>query len=616
MGREGFGFSLLRVDLTRGTWHRERVDEGLLLRFLGGRGLGAKILFDEQGPGAGPLSPENKLLFLTSPLIGTGAPWCVKYTVLTRSPLTGTILMSLAGGFFGPSLRAAGCDGLIIEGKAPAPSYLWIKEGEVLFRPATHLWGMETQRAQEAIRAEIVGPRAQVACIGPAGEKGVRFACIISGTRAAGRGGAGAVMGSKNLKAIAATGRRRVPVMDPQAFRRANLAIRSKARKAERLELFGRYGTPKNLVIVNERGLFPTRNFREGIFEGIHRVNAMEQQRRVLRKVTCHACPVSCGNLTRAASGPYEGIVTEGPEYETFWAFGAQCGNHDIDAIIAADHLCDQLGLDTISTGNVIGFAMECAERGLLGTRELGGLDLSFGNHPAMVEMIRRIGRREGIGDLLAEGTLRASQRIGGGSIEFAMQVKGMELPAYDPRGAKAMGIEFATSPRGGCHERGLVSRETFGAPPPIDPLAVVGKGLAAKEVQDETAVLDSLGICVFPPHNDGMDMEDAAALLSAVMGSEITVDGLWLAGQRIWNLERLFNIREGFRRQDDSLPPRLLREAMPAGPAAGHVVEIDTLLADYYGVRGWDRDGVPTSDTLARLGLSEEGEEAISCLR
>ncbi len=616
MASKGFGFSLLRVDLTRGTSRRERVDPDLLLRFLGGRGLGAKILFDEQIPGTEPFSPDNRLLFLTSPLIGTGAPWCVKYTVLTRSPLTGTILMSLAGGFLGAALRASGCDGLIIEGKAPEPLYLWVKDGEVRFRPAMDLWGMETQRAQEAIRAEIMDPRAQVACIGPAGEKGVRFACIVSGTRAAGRGGAGAVMGSKNLKAIAATGRRRVPILDPHSFRRTNQAIRAKARQADRLQLFGRYGTPKNLVIVNERGLFPTRNFREGLFPGIDKVNATEQQRRVLRKVTCHACPVSCGNMTRAADGPYKGIVTEGPEYETFWAFGAQCGNQDIDAIIAADHLCDQLGLDTISTGNVIGFAMECAEKGLLGPGDLEGLDLSFGNHAAMVEMIRRIATREGIGDLLAEGTLRASQRIGGGSLDFAMQVKGMELPAYDPRGAKAMGIEFATSPRGGCHERGLVSRETFGAPPPIDPLAVAGKGLAAKEAQDETAVLDSLGICVFPPHNDGMDMEDAAALLSAVMGSRITVEGLWLAGERIWNLERLFNLREGFRREHDTLPLRLLKEPMPAGPAAGHMVELDILLADYYRVRGWDENGVPTIEKLAQLGLSEEGSRVLPCLR
>ena len=616
MAEESYTFSLVRVDLARGVSRREEIDSGLLLKFLGGRGLGAKILFDEQIPGTEPFSPDNRLLFLTSPLIGSGAPWCVKYTVSTRSPLTGTILMSLAGGFFGAALRASGFDGLIIEGQAAEPCYLWLHDGQVEFREARHLWGLETQRVQEVILGETGDKRARVACIGPAGEKGVRFSCIVSGTRAAGRGGAGAVMGSKNLKAVAASGRTRVPILDPQGFRRINEAIRTRARNAERLRLFGRYGTPKNLVIVNERGLFPTRNFRSGVFEGIDKVNAMEQQRRVLRKVTCHACPVSCGNITRAAEGPYRGIVTEGPEYETFWAFGAQCGNQDIDAIIAADRLCDELGLDTISTGNVIGFAMECAEKGLITSRDLEGLDLSFGNHSAMLEMVRRIARREGIGDFLAEGTLRAAQKIGKEALGLAMQVKGLELPAYDPRGAKAMGIEFATSPRGGCHERGLVSRETFGAPPPIDPLAVEGKGGAAKEVQDETAVLDSLGICVFPPHNDGMDMADAAALLSAVLGQQVSEEDLWLAGERVWNLERLFNLREGFRRGHDTLPPRLLKEPMPAGPAAGHVVELDLLLADYYQVRGWDEEGVPTLEKLAQLGLSEEGSRVLPCPR
>jgi aldehyde:ferredoxin oxidoreductase len=605
-------FSILRVDLTRGTTQREEMDPGVMREFLGGRGLGAKILFDELKPATDPFSQDNKLLLLTSPLMATGAPWCVKYTATTRSPLTGTILMSLAGGFFGPGLRSAGCDGLILEGRAQAPALLWVRDGQAELRAAPHLWGQETQACQGRIREELGDPRAQIACIGPAGEKGVLFASIISGTRAAGRGGAGAVMGSKNLKAIVASGTRKPPIADPHAFKRINLAIRKRARQADRLRLFGKYGTPKNLVIVNERGLFPTRNFQGGVFDGIGQVNATEQQRRVLRKVTCHACPVACGNLTRAAEGPYQGIVTEGPEYETFWAFGAQCGNSNLDAIIAADRLCDELGMDTISTGSVIAFAMECVERGLIGQGDLDGLDLGFGNHQAMVEMVRRIGHRQGLGDLLAQGSRRAAERMGRGAIGLAMQVKGLELSAYDPRGAKAMGIAFATSPRGGCHERGLVSRETFGAPPPMDPLAVEGKGEAAREVQDETAILDALGICVFPPHNDGMEMEDAAALLRAVTGEPFTEGDLWLAGERIWNLERLFNLREGFGRQDDTLPSRLLREAMPGGPARGHVVELDQLLADYYRVRQWDPRGAPTPEKLDALGLTEAGRAVL----
>jgi aldehyde:ferredoxin oxidoreductase len=609
MTRETYTSPLLRVNLTEKKIQREEIDRSLTLKFLGGRGVGGKILFDELKPSTEPLSPENKLLILAGPLVGTGAPWCVKYTALTRSPLSGTILMSLAGGFFGPNLRFAGYDGLVIEGRAKDPSYLWIHEEKTELRAASHLWGKNTEECQEAIRKELGDDRVQIACIGPAGEKAVRFASIISGKRAAGRGGAGAVLGAKNLKAIAVQGSRKVPVMEAEKFEELQTAIRKKAREAERLKVFGKFGTPKNLVIVNGRGLFPTRNFQGGVFDGIEQINAEEQQRRVLRKTTCHACPVACGNLTRAAEGPYEGTVTEGPEYETFWAFGAQCGNTCIDAIVAADRLCDQLGMDTISTGSTIAFAMECAERGLISQKDLKGLDLRFGNHRAMVEMIRRVGYREGLGDLLAEGVRRAAERIGQGSEKFAMHVKGLELAAYDPRGAKGMGIAYATSPRGGCHERGLISRETFGAPPPIDPLSISGKGLAAKEAQDETAVLDSLGVCVFPPHNGGMDMSETASLFSYVVGEALSADDLMTAGERIWTLERLFNLREGFTRKDDTMPPRLLHEPMPAGPAKGHIVELDYLLQDYYRVRGWDERGVPMPEKLARLGLSVEGK-------
>ena len=517
--------------------------------------------------------------------------------------------MSLAGGFFGPNLRFAGYDGLIIEGQSNEPVYLWIDNGKVEFRNATHLKGMTTDECQDAIRKELDQPSIEMACIGPAGEKSVRFACIISGWRAAGRGGAGAVMGAKNLKAIAVKGSRKVPIADPDKFNKIQKAIRKKVPTISRLTQFGKFGTPNNLVLVNARGLFPTRNFQQGVFDGIGKVNAVEQQKRVTRAVTCHLCPVACGNLTHAAAGPYEGIQTEGPEYETFWAFGAQCGNSSIDATIAADRLCDQLGLDTISTGSTIAFAMECVEKGLLTTQELDGLDLSFGNHTAMVEMISQIGSRQGIGNLLAEGVRRAAEQIGKGAERFAMHVKGLELAAYDPRGAKGMGIEYATSPRGGCHERGLISRETFGAPPPIDPLAIDGKGAVVKETQDETAVLDSLGVCVFPPHNDGMEMDQLAELFSCVTGTTWTAESLFEAGDRIWNLERLFNIREGFTHKDDTLPPRLLDEPMPEGPAKGQVVELDRLLDDYYRTRQWNSNGIPTLNLLTKLELTKEAK-------
>lgn len=604
--------SVLRINLDEQKICREAIDQTMIDKFIGGRGLGAKILFDELKPATAPLSADNKLLFLAGPLIATGAPWCVKYTVLTKSPLTNTILMTLAGGFFGAGLRSTDYDGLIIEGKSETPVYLYIDGGRLEFREASHLWGMATDDCQEAIRKEVNGAKVEIACIGPAGERAVPFACIISGWHAAGRGGAGAVMGSKNLKAIAVVGTRKVAVANPEKFRELVTNIRRRVREVDRLKVFGKYGTPRNLEIVNERGILPTRNFRGGMFEGIVDVNHREQQKRVVKKVSCHGCPVACGNLTRAAEGPYEGITTEGPEYETFWAFGAQCGNRSIDAVIAADRLCDRLGLDTISTGNTIAFAMECVEKGLLKEPDIDGLNLTFGDHEAMVEMIRRIGYRQGLGDLLANGTRAAAERIGGEALRFAMQVKGLELAAYDPRGAKGMGVGYATSPRGGCHERGHVTRETFGAPPLIDRLSTLGKGAVVKAVQDETAVLDALGMCVFPPHQGGMDMAETAELTSYAIGKTFDPEELMMTGDRICNIERLFNIREGFTRKDDTLPPRLLEEPMSDGSAKGHVVELETLLDDYYGVRGWDSEGIPTKEVLDRLGLAEEGRSML----
>ncbi|MDH4264352.1 MAG: aldehyde ferredoxin oxidoreductase family protein [Deltaproteobacteria bacterium] len=612
MKAEEYKNIILRVDLTRKNFEREEIDRSKIIKFLGGRGLGAKILFDELEPSTDPLSPANKLIFHAGPMIGTGAPFCPKFCVETKSPLTGTILMSLAGGFFGARLRYSGYDGLIFEGRADEPVYLWINDGQVEFRNASHLLGKFTDACQEMIRKELGGDKQiQIACTGPAGEKAVRFASIISGYRAVGRGGAGVVMASKNLKAIAVSGTRQVPIVQRGAFRELQTAIRKKARGVEKLALFGKFGTPRNQLIVNERGLFPTRNYQGGVFEEINEVSHIKQQERVIRKTTCHDCPVACGNLTKARA-PYKDFETEGPEYETFWAFGAQCGNSNIDAIIAADRLCDQFGMDTISTGNSIGFAMECAERGLLSKADLGGLDLKFGNHQAMVEMVRRIGNRQGLGDLLAEGTRRAAEKIGRSSIYFAMQVKGMEIPAYDPRGAKSMALTYSTSPRGGCHERGLISRETFGVPPYIDPLSTEGKGAVAQFYHHRTALMDSLGVCIFPPNNGGMDIKELASLFSCVVGVTLTEQDLFKAAERIWNLERLFNLREGITGKEDTLPPRLLKEPMPDGPAKGHVVELDVLLQDYYQVCNWDKQGVPKPEKLKELGLEEEGKAAL----
>lgn len=596
---------VLRVNLTGAQVGEGVIENGTIARFLGGRGLGARILYDELPENTDPLSSKNKLLFLTSPLLGTGAPSCVKYSVVTKSPLSGTILMSLAGGFFGSGLRHAGYDVVIIEGKAEKPVYLLIDKGKIRIRTAEYLWGMPTDETQHYLK-ERLGEGARVACIGPAAERLVRFASIISEKRAAGRGGAGTVMASKNLKAVVVRGGEKADVAKPEEFQKVVTGIRKSYRKSERIKLFGRYCTPRVLDLVNQRGIYPARNYQSGFFERAGRINAEAHQRLVVQKLTCYKCPVCCSNLAVVRQGPYGGSVTEGPEYQTLWSFGGQCGNDCLEAIIAADEFCDKFGMDTISTGNVIGFAMECYQRGIISQKETGGLDLRFGNHQAMIQMLRNIATGEGLGDVLAQGVREAARIIGKDAGRYAMHVKGLEMAGYDPRGAKGMGITFATSPRGGCHERGLVTRETFGSPPPIDRFSLEGKGKVAMEVQDEMAVLDSLGVCVFPIHNGGMDISDIAALFSCATGIQSDTDQIMKAGERIWNIERMFNLREGFGGKDDILPERFLKESMPDGPSKGNVVEIDQLLADYYTQRGWDREGKVTPEKLKELGLQK----------
>jgi len=608
----GYLGKILYVNLSRKDAVVKNLDLEVAHMYLGGRGLGVWILFNELEPRVNPLSPQNKVIFATTPLNGTEAPSFIKCSIVTKSPHTGTILMTLAGGFFAAELKFAGYDGLVIEGKAEKPTYLWIKDGNVVFKDATFLWGMTTSWAQQYICKET-DPRAQVACIGPAGENSVKYASVMLEERAAGRGGAGAVLGSKNLKAIAVKGSGKVKLADPEGFREAVKKILKIFASSDRLKRFGKRGTPRVIEIVNELGILPTKNYQEGCFSAVETtINSDHHQKFVAKKSACYRCPVACGNVTFVREGPYAGAITHrGPEYQTFWAFGPQCGNNNFEAIVAANMHCDEFGLDTISTGNCIGFAMECFEKKIITEADTDGLNLNFGNHDSMLKMIRKIAYREGLGNLLAEGVRNASMSLGKKSQEFAMQVKGLELSGYDPRGAKGMGIEYATSPRGGCHERGLVTREVFCSPPPLDRFAVEGKGEMVKEVQDEMAVLDFLGFCVFVVHNADVTMANLAELYAATTGFEMTEQDLWKAGERIWNLERIFNIREGFTSKDDSLPERLLNEPMPEGPSKGHVVELRKLLEDYYKVRGWSGEGIPERWKLAELGLEDAARKA-----
>jgi len=598
---KGWIGKILRVNLTKGEWGVEELDRNIAEKFIGGRGLGSKILYDEIEPKVDPLSPDNKLILATGPLTGTSASAAGRYMAITKSPLTGTIACSNSGGHFGAELKFAGFDLIVIEGKSKEPVYLYIEGGKVEIRDAKHLWGKTTHEATDQILSET-DMDARVACIGPAGEKLVRFACIINDKhRAAGRSGVGAVMGSKNLKAVAVKGSGSVQVADKEAFRKATLDGFQKV-KANPVSSQGlpTYGTAILINIINQSGILPTRNFQEGVFEGAEKISGETIAEQILvRNRACFACPIACGRVVRVTNPKYA-CFSEGPEYESDWALGACCGVDNIDAIGKANYLCDILGIDPISAGVTIACGMELFEKGIVSKEEVGR-SLNFGDPDAMVEMVKAIGYREGFGDILAEGSYRVAERYG--HPEYSMSVKKQEFPAYDARGAQGMGLEYATSNRGACHVRGyMISPEILGSPQKLDPFETEEKAGWTKTFQDLTAVVDSSGICLFNTFAFGAP--EILEYLKAATGVKMTLEELMKAGERIWNLERLFNLKAGISGKEDRLPDRLLKDPMPGGPAKGLVVKLEKMLPEYYELRGWDKEGVPTKEKLRELGL------------
>lgn len=598
---KGWIGKILRVNLTKGEWGVEELDRNIAEKFIGGRGLGSKILYDEIEPKVDPLSPDNKLILATGPLTGTSASAAGRYMAITKSPLTGTIACSNSGGHFGAELKFAGFDLIVIEGKSKEPVYLYIEDGKVEIRDAKHLWGKTTHEATDQILSET-DMDARVACIGPAGEKLVRFACIINDKhRAAGRSGVGAVMGSKNLKAVAVKGSGSVQVADKEAFRKATLDGFQKV-KANPVSSQGlpTYGTAILINIINQSGILPTRNFQEGVFEGAEKISGETIAEQILvRNRACFACPIACGRVVRVTNPKYA-CFSEGPEYESDWALGACCGVDNIDAIGKANYLCDILGIDPISAGVTIACGMELFEKGIVSKEEVGR-SLNFGDPDAMVEMVKAIGYREGFGDILAEGSYRVAERYG--HPEYSMSVKKQEFPAYDARGAQGMGLEYATSNRGACHVRGyMISPEILGSPQKLDPFETEEKAGWTKTFQDLTAVVDSSGICLFNTFAFGAP--EILEYLKAATGVKMTLEELMKAGERIWNLERLFNLKAGISGKEDRLPDRLLKDPMPGGPAKGLVVKLEKMLPEYYELRGWDKEGVPTKEKLRELGL------------
>jgi len=600
---------LLRVNLTEGTWKTEEIDPELARNYIGGRGLGSKILCDEIDPTIDPLSPENKLLFMSGPLTGTGAPASARYMVVTKSPLTGTIASSNSGGYFPAELRFTGLNGIIFEGKAEKPVSLWINDDQIELKSAEHLWGKPTHETEDLIREEIEDPwlarETRIACIGPAGEKLSRIACIVNDKhRAAGRSGVGAVMGSKNLKAVVVKGSQGIQAADFETFK---VAVRAAMHKLGTgpvtSEGLPTYGTAILVNIINECGILPTNNFQQGMFERASQISGESIAENILtRNKGCFACSIACARCTVINDPKFAG-QGEGPEYETVELMGADCGIDNLAPITKANYLCNELGMDTISAACTVATAMELYEKGHISDKD-AGMDLSFGNGEALVKLIEQMGLREGVvGDAASDGAYRLAEKYG--HPEFFMGVKKQEIPAYDPRGVQGMGLTYATSNRGACHVRGYtIANEVLGVHEKLDPLVTEGKAATVKVFQDLTALVDSAGLCLFVTLTPGFGFEDMKAMLKGATGFDYTSKEVMDASERIWNLERMFNIKAGFTKDDDTLPKRLLEEPLEQGGPKGHVCRLGDMMPEYYKLRGWDEEGNPTQDKLTKLKL------------
>ena len=613
----GYHGKALIVDLTNRTHRWDAIDNDALRNFIGGIGLGTYLLYRYCPPGADPLGPENPLLFVGSPLVGTRLTTSSKFAVLTKSPLTGFIADSLSSSHLAPELKQCCGDALIILGQADSPALLRI-EGQadepasitVSFEDAPWLVGLGAAEKESVVKERLGDQKCRVACIGPAGENQVKFASISNdGGRQAGRCGLGAVMGSKNLLAVAVRGYMPLEVAEPDQVRSfgKDLSRRSMGAATEK---YRNLGTMANVAVFNRLGTLPTRNFRESTFEGAEQVSGEELHRNHLQRNTgCAHCTIGCERiLVSRDKGNGQGKRKNGVrmEYESLFALGPLCGVSDPDIVIQAAAICDDLGMDTISAGATVAWAMECFEQGLLTTEDTDGIELKFGNGEALLQALEATGHRRGIGNLLAEGSRAAAAIVGHGSAAWAMQVKGLEMPGYEPRSLKTMALGLATTPRGACHNRSSAYEADFSDR--VDRLTVdERRGRIAAESEDFEAVLDSLIWCKFLRRAFHDFYEESAQVYRMVTGWEMTADDLRRCGERISNLKKLFNIREGWTRADDTLPPRTLEEPLPDGVAKGVGLtreELDFMVAGYYQARGWTGDGLIPDEKLVELGL------------
>jgi aldehyde:ferredoxin oxidoreductase len=604
MFQGGYAGKILRIDLDLRICSEMSYPEELRKKYLGGRGVAAYRYYQDMASTADPLGPDNRIYFMTGPLTGTPVLASTKMQLATRSPDTGQYLCSNSSGNFGPYLKFAGYDGVILEGKASSPVSIVIDDKGVEIQDASHLWGNKTTEVDEYFKEALAGRKIGVMSVGPAAERGVRVACIQVDRRSFGRGGAGAVMAAKNVKALVSCGTGKLDIANPETLKAFIAKARTNVRQSKRTHTT--HGTAQYTEVINEVGCYPTRNFQTAVFDGIETISSVYMKEHYLvRNKACYRCPIACAQICAVEEGPFKGAESD-PEYETIGAFGGQCGVSDFGAIIAANQICDEEGIDTMTTGTLIAFAMECFERGLISKKETDGLDLRFGNAEAMVEMVRRIANRDGLGDLLAEGFTQIKRKRS--ELEYyMMHVKGLAFAHYEPRGFHGIGLGYGTSSRGACHNVGGWTIRDELLTKTHDRFATKGKGGLVKTLQDNRAYVDSLGICTVVRGALGFTAEPTGKVLAYVTGYDFNPE-LMTIGNRICTVERLILNREGITRGDDMLPRRIMEEPLPEGMAKGRVITAEMygeMLDEYYEARGWDPDGVPKEETLAALGIS-----------
>ncbi len=610
---DGYMGSILRVNLTKREFQAEPLPPKLARDYIGGTGLGNRILYDEVPPSTDPLSPENKIVFATGPVTATNYPSGARYQICFKSPLTGILCDASSGGYWGADLKRAGYDALIVEGASPDPVYLWIHNGKVEFRNAFHLWGQDALKVQETLQREIGDERIRIACIGPAGEKQVLLSCIINDEgRAPGRGGNGAILGAKKLKAIVVRGNGTFPIHDLEAYNALCKKIAKDNATSPAVANMREYGTAQVLDNLWSMGDIPVKNWQLGLWEeGCKNLGGKKMKETILVPHTaCYRCTLGCSRWVKIDEGPYK-MDGPGPEYETLAALGTMCLVDNLNAVSFANDLCNRYGIDTISTGVAIAFAMEAYEKGLIKKEDTGGVDLKWGDAQAMIAMVHQVGKKEKMGALLGQGVKRAAEKLGGDSWKYAVHVKGMESPMHDPRTFFSMGLTYAVGPRGACHLHGH-SPLWEGVQDPVPEWGLKGtyplfqsegKGNLVKLSQDLTAVINSMVSCYFLTFI--LKPSDLAAVLTAATGTKYTANSLLKVGERIMALHRAYNNRCGINRQDDVLAPRQL-EPTKEGGNAGKVPNMEVMTKEFYKASGWTPSGKPSRKTLESLGLKD----------